>query len=100
MTGRCGFLLLWLLAGWSSAGSLVIPLGQLGQPGTPMPRSGAHMDQVLEQFGLASRTYPAVGRPPIIRWDYPYFSVYFEHQRVICSVQHHDSPPITEGMPD
>ena len=29
---------------------------------------------------------PAVGKPPISRWEYPGFVVYFEHDHVIHSV--------------
>jgi hypothetical protein len=29
---------------------------------------------------------PAVGRPPISRWEYPGFIVYFEHEHVIHAV--------------
>jgi hypothetical protein len=31
----------------------------------------------------------AVEQPPITRWDYPAFSVYFEHDRVIHAVARH-----------
>ena len=33
--------------------------------------------------------HPSVGNPPITRWDYREFSVYFEHTHVINSVRHH-----------
>jgi hypothetical protein len=29
-----------------------------------------------------------VGQPPITRWDYASYSVYFEYDRVIDSVRH------------
>jgi len=43
---------------------------------------------VLERFGLADEEHPAVGKPPITRWDYREFSVYFEYDHVIDSVRH------------
>lgn len=52
-----------------------------------------HMDKVRERFGEPQRTRPPVGEPPITRWDYPRFVVYFEHQRVIHAVQP-DRPPV------
>ena len=30
--------------------------------------------------------YATVGQPPITRWDYPHFSVFFEKDRVIHAV--------------
>lgn len=53
------------------------------------PARGEHKHDVLERFGLADQEHPAVGRPPILRWDYREFSVYFENDRVINSVLHH-----------
>jgi hypothetical protein len=55
------------------------------------PKRGATMDQVEKQFGAPANRHPAVGgssqqQPPITRWDYTGFSVFFEHDRVIDSV--------------
>jgi hypothetical protein len=55
------------------------------------PRRGATMDQVEKQFGAPATRHAAVGgssqqQPPITRWDYHGFSVFFEHDRVIESV--------------
>jgi hypothetical protein len=55
------------------------------------PKRGLTMDQVEKQFGAPSTRHPAVGgssqqQPPITRWDYSGFSVFFEHDRVIDSV--------------
>ena len=55
------------------------------------PKRGLSMDQVEKQFGAPSTRHPAVGgssqqQPPITRWDYSGFSVFFEHDRVIDSV--------------
>jgi len=52
------------------------------------PRHGASMDSVLQRFGEPSSRLPAVGQPPITRWNYPDFTVYFEYQHVIHSVVH------------
>ncbi len=50
------------------------------------PKNGQSMDQVTAQFGDPSKVYPTIGEPPITRWNYAKFSVYFEHQLVIHSV--------------
>jgi len=66
-----------------------IPVGQQGHAETTMPSRGDSQNKVLDRFGLADEEHPAVGQPPITRWDYREFSVYFEGNRVIISVLHH-----------
>ena len=53
---------------------------------TPQPARGALMKTVEKQFGAPANRHPTVGKPPITRWDYPGFSVFFEGDRVIHSV--------------
>ena len=53
---------------------------------TPQPARGALMKTVEKQFGSPAEKHPTVGKPPITRWDYPNFSVFFEGDRVIDSV--------------
>lgn len=50
------------------------------------PARGMSMDKVEAVYGAPSRRDAAVGEPPITRWEYPGFVVYFEHQYVIHSV--------------
>jgi hypothetical protein len=50
------------------------------------PVRGMSMDQVAAKFGAPATKVPAVGKPPISRWEYPGFIVYFEHEHVIHSV--------------
>lgn len=52
------------------------------------PHNGQSMAQVEQNFGSPIETQAAVGEPPITRWKYDQFTVYFEHDRVIHSVQH------------
>ncbi len=52
------------------------------------PHRGETMRQVEARFGAPERRYPTVGEPPITRWDYAHFSVYFEFTRVVHSVVH------------
>lgn len=51
-----------------------------------LPARGLTMAAVEEQFGSPTRVLDAVGEPPITRWVYPEFTVYFEHQYVIHPV--------------
>lgn len=50
------------------------------------PTRGMTMDQVSNKFGAPASKVPAVGNPPISRWEYPGFVVYFEREHVIHSV--------------
>jgi hypothetical protein len=52
----------------------------------PHPNRGMTMATVEAKFGAPAAKHNAVGEPPITRWDYPGFSVYFEHQFVIHAV--------------
>jgi hypothetical protein len=61
---------------------------QLEQSSIARPERGTTMSEVEAKFGTPQKRYPAVGKPPITRWDYPSFSVYFEFNRVVHSVVH------------
>lgn len=50
------------------------------------PTRGMTMRSVEAKYGAPQDKHPAVGNPPITRWDYPQFTVYFEHQYVIHAV--------------
>ncbi len=60
----------------------------LTPPAEPIdtPRRGLSMDQVEQLYGRPDVVDPPVGDPPITRWDYPDYSVYFEYNYVIDSV--------------
>ncbi|MEX6503200.1 phosphodiesterase [Pseudomonas zhanjiangensis] len=79
----------------ASADSLQIPLGEQGAASSLLPQRGDSRRAVLEHFGLADEEHPAIGQPPITRWDYREFSVYFEHDQVIDSVRHHQARTTT-----
>ncbi len=75
---------------------LRIPISQQGAARISMPAHGDQQTQVLQQFGEPRVRHKSVGQPPISRWDYPSFSVYFEHSTVINSVQlHQPRNPVT-----
>ncbi|WP_417779786.1 phosphodiesterase [Stutzerimonas xanthomarina] len=75
------------------ADDIKIPVGQQGLANVPLPSRGDATIDVLDRFGLADEEHPAIGQPPITRWDYRDFSVYFEGNRVIDSVVHHQHSP-------
>jgi hypothetical protein len=51
------------------------------------------MSQVSAKFGDPVTKVPAVGKPPISRWEYPGFVVYFEADHVIHSVIPNETAP-------
>ena len=57
------------------------------------PRRGMTMSQVAAKFGDPVTKVPAVGKPPISRWEYPGFVVYFEADHVIHSVIPSETAP-------
>jgi outer membrane protein assembly factor BamE (lipoprotein component of BamABCDE complex) len=75
------------LAGAATAETIVVGDGVAVRETTvPHPNRGMTMTAVEAQFGQPATRHNAVGQPPITRWDYAGFSVYFEHQYVIHSV--------------
>jgi len=44
------------------------------------------MSTVEKRFGAPASRHPTVGQPPITRWDYTGFAVFFEKDRVIHAV--------------
>jgi hypothetical protein len=44
------------------------------------------MSTVEARFGAPASRHAAVGDPPITRWDYAQFSVFFEHDKVLHAV--------------
>ncbi|MBB3168499.1 phosphodiesterase [Simiduia aestuariiviva] len=71
------------------ADELQIPVGQQGIDGLELPSKGMTMAQVETAFGEAPKRHPARGQPPITRWEYSNFMVYFEGEHVIHSVLRH-----------
>jgi len=53
-----------------------------------MPEPGTTMKHVRARLGDPDRIIPPVGDPPITRWVFGQFTVYFENNRVIHSVKH------------
>ena len=51
-----------------------------------LPVNGMHKDDVRSKYGAPAQTHAPVGDPPITRWDYGHWSVYFEHDLVLFTV--------------
>jgi hypothetical protein len=76
-----------LASGLAAAEVIAVDSGiAVKQSDVPTPARGMSMDQVAGKFGAPATKTPAVGQPPISRWEYPGFIVYFEHEHVIHSV--------------
>ena len=54
--------------------------------GMNLPANGMTQADVRARFGDPERSYAPVGDPPITRWDYSGWSVYFEYDKVLWSV--------------
>ena len=76
---------------WSEEITTPTPVGQQGadKASVSRPSKGMSKSQVSAHFGKPATESGPVGQPPISRWDYPDFSVFFEYDHVIHSVLHH-----------
>ena len=98
---RCALALTVLLAAlWiptaTRADTLLIERLE-GEASQTVPNRGSSMAQVRARFGEPAETRAPVGgdrprHPPITRWVYSDFTVYFERDRVIDSVLNRAPP--------
>lgn len=89
MKSVAAFVLTTLIAGAGAAHAdeiLVDRVAAIEAAQADHPPRGASMNRVLEAHGEPRESSQAVGEPPITRWRYQGFTVYFEHDRVIHSV--------------
>jgi hypothetical protein len=83
----------------ASTGTLIaeeikIPIGQQGKgEGIIVPYKSMKQSEVREAYGEPMTVHAPVGQPPITRWDYPRFSVYFEYQATIHAVIRKNKQP-------
>jgi hypothetical protein len=76
-----------LASGLAGAETIAVDSGiAVKESDVATPARGMTMDQVATKFGAPANKIPAVGKPPISRWEYPGFIVYFEASHVIHSV--------------
>jgi hypothetical protein len=75
------------VSGLAGAATIAVDSGiAVQESDVTTPARGMTMDQVSTKFGTPVTKVPAVGKPPISRWEYPGFIVYFESDHVIHSV--------------
>ena len=95
MPAACALLLLALSPALRADVLLIERVEARGE--VELPRRGALMAEVEAKFGAPLRKHAPVGgnlpqHPPITRWDYPQFSVYFEHTHVVNAVVNRAMP--------
>jgi len=102
MTSRCEARIRVLTVGWLAAGAvglLALTAGKVRAETIAVddqvsvrpsdidrPSRGMSMKGVEAKYGAPRERHPAVGKPPITRWDYPSFTVFFENEYVIHAV--------------
>jgi hypothetical protein len=75
------------------AQGIKIPVGQQPDTAATLPQRGATQTALETQRGHPLHKTAAVGNPPISRWDYAGYSVYFERDTVIHSIVNHPQSP-------
>lgn len=92
-----GFLLSLLVACSAGATADVLLIEQVRQAGRmEVPGNGLSMSEVEARYGTPQDKRAAVGEPPISRWVYDRWSVYFEYDRVLYTVLHEGE--VIEGV--
>lgn len=85
-------LALLALAAPLAAEQVLVPIGRQGLPQQSLPglpQPGHSMDEVEAALGPPLRRHAPVGEPPISRWEYQHFVVFFEHSTVLDTVMLH-----------
>ncbi|MGF1612672.1 MAG: hypothetical protein ACFCVA_01835 [Gammaproteobacteria bacterium] len=67
--------------------------------GLQRPTPGMSMPAVTARFGQPLEHRQPVGNPPITRWVYDRYTVYFEHDRVLNTVVRRPLAPSIETPP-
>lgn len=70
------------------AESVAVPITQQAQDmqSIDRPMRGETQDSVQQRFGQPNQAGMPIGNPPITKWQYNNFTVYFEYDRVIHTV--------------
>ncbi len=92
MTRMVLALVLLVFAGFAQPVTLfadVLLIEEVRQAGRmDVPANGLTTADVRARFGEPVTTHSAVGDPPITRWEYDRWSVYFEYDIVLFTVLH------------
>jgi hypothetical protein len=77
-----------LFAAWSTAGADTLRMDGAVAPGDDgRPTRGMTQASVESKYGAPAAVKAPVGDPPISRWEYADFVVYFEYDKVIHAVR-------------
>ncbi len=79
----------FLVLGAGAASADVLIIDEVRQVARmDLPENGQTMARTESKYGTPGQRHQAVGDPPITRWDYNTYSVYFEYELVLFSVLH------------
>ena len=70
------------------AENMAMPVSTQGQYQIDTPKNGQNKAKVESTFGQPLQRIAAVGQPPISKWVYQDFTVYFENDVVLHAVKH------------
>jgi hypothetical protein len=86
----------------SASAETIVVNGQVAvvKSTVPRPGGGMTMKAVEAHFGAPRERHETVGKPPITRWDYDRFAVFFEKDRVIDAVVTDAASPASPSAPD
>ncbi|RDX35569.1 hypothetical protein DZA50_06365 [Kangiella sp. HD9-110m-PIT-SAG07] len=73
----------------AKAEEVKVSVAEQGKQNIEMPKRGVSKSYVEQNFGTPSSVVGPVGDPPITKWVYSGYTVYFEYDHVIHSVVHH-----------
>jgi hypothetical protein len=77
-----------LAAAWSTAGADTLQMkGAAAPQDDGRPTRGMTQASVESKYGAPATVKAPVGDPPITRWEYTGFVVYFEYDKVIHAVR-------------
>lgn len=71
-----------------NAESIAVPIAQQGNNSVETPKNGINKAKVESQYGAPLQRVSSIGEPPISKWVYQDFTVYFENDLVLHSVRH------------
>ena len=74
------------LSGAAKADKIAVHLSERENSQIEAPKNGQSMAEIQEIYGAPVQKVAPVGEPPISRWVYPSFTVYFEDDLVLHSV--------------
>lgn len=96
------FAMAFLALPHTTAEEIRIPVGEQSkiQPEIDMPTKGMSRERVKSLFGEPLEEFAAIGQPPISRWKYKEFTVYFDSNTVIHCVRNFkpETPSPTENI--